>query len=353
MQDSCIRWAVCFFLALMMGLAFGGQLSAEPRVRASALTFEKDIRPILKANCFDFHGEGETKSGLDLRLKRLMVAGGKSGPAIVPGKPGKSHLMELIRSGDMPKREKKLAAKEIAIIEKWIDAGAKTARPEPAEVPHGMTITEEERQHWAFQPIRSPEVPKVKTRDRSRTPIDAFLLAPLKAKGLSFSPDAEKVTLLRRASLDLTGLPPSPEEVARFVADNSPDAYEHEIDRLLASPHYGERWARHWLDAAGYADSDGATTEDTPRAHASPIHVVGPELDRLSDGVVSTLCRPTAVSQTLLLEEIQRALTARIGKVTRLGHHFQTEQNVVVPVQRIVQLRELSLHDLAIRLSLE
>lgn len=257
----------CVLLAVTM--ASSAELSVNSsRLRASDLTFEKDIRPILKANCFDCHGEGETKSGLDLRLKRLMVAGGKSGPAIVPGKPGKSHLMELIRSGDMPKREKKLTVKEIAIIEKWIDAGAKTTRPEPAEVPHGMTITEEERQHWAFQPIRPPEVPKVKTRDRSRTLIDAFLLAPLKGKGLSFSPDAEKVTLLRRVSLDLTGLPPSPEEVARFVADNSPDAYEHEIDRLLASPHYGERWARHWLDAAGYADSDGATTEDTPRANA-------------------------------------------------------------------------------------
>jgi mono/diheme cytochrome c family protein len=269
-QVACAGWTGLSLLLIATPLAIAAEHSpAEPRVRASALTFEKDIRPILKANCFDCHGEGETlKGGLDLRLKRLMVAGGKSGAAIVPGKPGKSHLVELIRQGDMPKREKKLTAKEIATIEKWIDAGARTARPEPAEVPRGMTITEEERRHWAFQPIHSPEVPKVRANDRGRTSIDAFLLAALKAKGLSFSADADRVTLLRRAALDLTGLPPSPEDVARFVADPSPDAYEREIDRFLASPQYGERWARHWLDAAGYADSDGATTEDTPRAHA-------------------------------------------------------------------------------------
>jgi hypothetical protein len=268
MQNSCVGRAVLSALVLTTLVAFTGQIAAEPRKRASALTFEKDIRPILKANCFDCHGEGETRGDLDLRLKRLMVAGGKSGPAIVPGKPSRSHLVELIRRGEMPKREKKLTAQEITTIERWIDAGAKTARTEPVELPHGMTITEEEREHWSFQPVRSPDVPKVKSKDRGRTPIDAFVLAALKAKRLGFSPDAEKVTLLRRVSFDLTGLPPSPEEVARFLADDSPDAYDREVDRLLGSPHYGERWARHWLDAAGYAESDGATSDDTPRPHA-------------------------------------------------------------------------------------
>ncbi|HAM71544.1 MAG TPA: hypothetical protein DCM86_07875, partial [Verrucomicrobiales bacterium] len=119
------------------------------------LTFEREIRPILKANCFDCHGEGEKpKGGLDLRLRRLMVQGGESGPAVVPGKPGQSHLLELVRKGEMPKRERKLTPTEIATLEKWIAQGARTARPEPDEVPKGMTITEEERSHWAFQPIR-------------------------------------------------------------------------------------------------------------------------------------------------------------------------------------------------------
>ncbi|HVY72363.1 MAG TPA: DUF1549 and DUF1553 domain-containing protein, partial [Verrucomicrobiae bacterium] len=127
---------------------------------------------------------------------------------------------------------------------------------------------EEERNHWSFQPIRRPTVPKTRARDGARTPIDAFLLANLRAKKLAFSPEAERATLIRRLTLDLTGLPPSPDEVAVFVADKAPDSYERLVDRLLDSPHYGERWARHWLDVAGYADSDGYTDADTPRPYA-------------------------------------------------------------------------------------
>jgi cytochrome c553 len=235
----------------------------------AGLTFEKDIRPILKANCFDCHGETEKpKGGLDLRLRRFMVAGGESGPAIVPGKPKESHLLLLLRQGEMPKRDKKLAAAEIERIEQWIAAGAKTARPEPEQLPRGMTITEEERAHWAFQPIRRATPPAFKSKDRVRTPVDAFLLAALKTKGLAFAPEAERVTQLRRVWFDLVGLPPPPEEVERFLADHAPDAYERLVEQLLDSPQYGERWGRHWLDIAGYADSDGATVEDTPRAFA-------------------------------------------------------------------------------------
>ena len=237
------------------------------------LTFEQDIRPILKANCFDCHGEQDKpKGGLDLRLQRTMVSGGESGPAIVPGRPAQSRLLDLIRRGEMPKREKKLTAAEIARIENWIASGARTARPEPASLPRGMTITEEERRHWAFQPIRRPALPGAGTRrserDRVRTPVDAFLLAALKPKGLAFSPDAGKVALLRRAWFDLVGLPPTREATQRFLSDAAPDAYERMVDELLGSPHYGERWGRHWLDAAGYADSDGATADDSPRAYA-------------------------------------------------------------------------------------
>lgn len=270
MQFICAGVALAFALGGLNCPASAAESSPgkTARVRASALTFEKDVRPILKANCFDCHGEGETKGGLDLRLKRLMVAGGKSGAAILPGKPAKSPLVELIRNGEMPKREKKLTAVEIEVIEKWIAAGAKTAQPEPDQIASGMTITDEERRHWSFQPIRRLPVPETKAKDRARTPVDAFLLAAMKPRKLAFSPDAERVTLLRRAYLDLTGLPPAPNDVERFLADHSADAYERELDRLLASPQYGERWARHWLDAAGYADSDGASTEDTPRAHA-------------------------------------------------------------------------------------
>jgi len=236
--------------------------------RQSDLTFEQHVRPILKAHCFDCHGEGEKlKGGLDLRLRRFMVKGGDSGAAIVPFQPEKSELIEKIRSGEMPKRDKKLSSEEISTIEKWIASGAKTARDEPAEIGQGMLITEEERAHWAFQPVRRPSVPAFQS-DRARTPVDAFLLAELGKRGLSFSPDADRITLIRRATLDLLGLSPSPEEVAAFVADKAPGAYEKLIDRLLSSPHYGERWGRHWLDAAGYADSDGYSEADVPRDYA-------------------------------------------------------------------------------------
>jgi hypothetical protein len=231
--------------------------------------FEKDIRPILKAHCFDCHGEGETlKGGLDLRLRRLMLKGGDDGPVLVPGKPDQSPLFKLVHSGEMPKREKKLTREEVALIKQWIAAGAKTARPEPGQLGRGSGITEEDRTFWSFQPIRPPPIPATKPKDRARTPVDAFLLSAMAKPKLNFSPDAEKITLLRRACFDLTGLPPTPAETEAFLADAAPDAYERLIDRLLDSPHYGERWGRHWLDVAGYADSDGYSDADPPRAYA-------------------------------------------------------------------------------------
>jgi len=253
------------FAAAFAGLA----LSCSFSHAADALTFEKDIRPILKAHCFECHGEGEPpKGGLDLRLRRLMLAGGENGPAVVPGKPDASPLLKLVRDGTMPKRDKKLTVAEVALIRRWISAGAKTVRPEPLTPPEGAGITEEERAFWSFQPIRDPVVPKTAARDRARTPIDAFLVRSLKAKKLRFSPDAEKTTLLRRACFDLTGLPPTPAQTEAFLRDTSADAYEKLIDRLLDSKQHGERWGRHWLDVAGYADSDGYSDADPPRAHA-------------------------------------------------------------------------------------
>lgn len=251
---------------MMVALLVASLLSLQA---ATSPTFEKDIRPILKAHCFECHGEGEQKKGgLDVRLRRLMLVGGEEGPVIVPGHPDQSPLLKAVQSGEMPKRDKKLSAEQIALIRQWIAAGAKTARPEPDQIPTGTGITEEERSFWSFQPIRHPSIPASRKRDRIRTPVDAFLVAELKKKRLQFSPDASRVTLLRRAFLDLTGLPPTPAEVATFLNDTSGDAYEKLIDRLLESKHYGERWGRHWLDIAGYADSDGYSDADPPRAYA-------------------------------------------------------------------------------------
>ncbi|MBI3880432.1 MAG: PSD1 domain-containing protein [Verrucomicrobia bacterium] len=235
----------------------------------SSLTYERDIRPILKANCFQCHGEGEKLKGdLDVRLRHLIAKGGEHGAAIVAGKPEKSLLFTQVRDGEMPKADKKLTKAEIETIRQWIASGAKTARPEPKELGKEPYFTEDERSYWFFQPVKRPEVPKVRNTKLVRTPVDAFLLKQIEAQKLSFAPEADRRTLIRRATFDLTGLPPTPEEVTAFLADESPQAYEQLIDRLLASPRYGEHWGRHWLDVAGYADSDGYNEADTERKYS-------------------------------------------------------------------------------------
>ena len=228
----------------------------------AAPLFEKDIRPILKAKCFHCHGdEPKPEGGLDARLRRLLVVGGESGPAIVPTKPNESYLLDRVRSGEMPPGDdvEKLSPLELGLIERWIAAGAATARPEPETLAPGFYVTDEDRQIWSIQPVRRHPVPRVQDAARVRTPVDAYLLARLQEQGATFAAEADRQTLLRRAYFDLVGLPPPPEEVDAFLADDSPAAYANLLDRLLASPHYGERWGRHWLDIAGYADSEGAS----------------------------------------------------------------------------------------------
>ena len=246
------------------------------------LSYEQDVRPVFKAYCFDCHGGGVALEGnLDLRLKRFLVRGGDSGPAIKPGDAAASLLLERLKAGEMPPGEKKTPPEQIATIERWIASGAATLREEPEQLPPGIDITPEERAYWAYQPIRRPEPPQLTgvvsqaaelaqqpEADIVRSPIDGFVLARLRAKGLRFSSDADRLAFIRRASFDLIGLPPTQQEIAEFLADASEQAYEKLIDRLLASPHYGERWGRHWLDVAGYADSEGDGNQDTPRAYA-------------------------------------------------------------------------------------
>ena len=269
-------WRLTAIFSAVLLLSTSSILQAAPVAKAekdnSVPTFEAAIRPIFKAHCFQCHGEeDDVQGGLDVRLVRLLAKGGESGPAIVAGDHAKSLLYERLAAGEMPPGEKKLSPKELAAVARWIDAGAKTLRPEPAQV---SDLTDEDRNFWSFRPIVRPEVPRVSQTNSSapsptiRTPIDAFLLAELQRHQLSFSPEADRRTLIRRLYFDLIGLPPTPEEVAAFVADKSPTAYASLVDRLLASPHYGERWGRHWLDVAGYADSDGYTPLDPVRTYA-------------------------------------------------------------------------------------
>ena len=236
---------------------------------AEPVTFEKHVRPILKTHCFLCHGEGGvTKGKLDLRLRRLIVGGGESGSTVEPGRPEQSYLLDRIAVGEMPPGDKQLSPGEVEVIRAWIASGAKTARPEPETIKDGEYLTEEDRQFWSFQPVRRPAVPAVRRNQQVQTPIDAFLLARLERRGLGFSPAADRVTLVRRATFDLIGLPPTPVEVRRFVEDRRPGAWQRLVNRLLSSPRYGERWGRHWLDAAGYADSEGYSDDDRVRPSA-------------------------------------------------------------------------------------
>jgi Protein of unknown function (DUF1553)/Protein of unknown function (DUF1549)/Planctomycete cytochrome C len=244
----------------------GRAAAAEPDV-----TFERDVRPILRTHCFQCHGEGEKLKGkLDLRLRHLIVTGGRGGPALEPGKPEESLLVRRMADQEMPPPEvtKRPTPQEVERIRRWIAAGAPTARTEPKAIGAEPYFTEEERTWWAFLPVKRPAVPTVKDAAKVRTPIDAFLLAALEKKRLTFAPEADKATLIRRLTFDLLGVPPTPAEVERFVADTAPDAYERLVDILLASPQYGERWGRHWLDIAGYADSEGHTDRDPLRLDA-------------------------------------------------------------------------------------
>jgi len=223
------------------------------------LSFNRDVRPILAGQCFECHGpdNGARKAALRLDQREAALLGGKSkAPAIVPGNAAKSELVRRITSLDAdermppPKSGKKLSPAQIATLRQWIQDGA------------------DWEGHWAFQKPRLPILPKLRgAKDEIRNPIDAFVQARLKAAGLKPSPEADRRTLIRRLSLDLLGLPPAPEEVEAFASDSQPNAYERLVDRLLGSPHFGERWGRHWLDLARYADSDGYET-DNPRPHA-------------------------------------------------------------------------------------
>ncbi len=238
---------------------------------AESINYESHVRPILKTHCFQCHGEGgKIEGGLDLRLRRLIVQGGDSGEAFVAGQPRGSLLLQRLLEGDMPPSEVALrpTAGDIAIIEAWIATGGVATQAEPDDLNPDLYITQQDRSYWAFQPVVRPQLPEVRALARTRNAIDQLILARLEPEGLTLSPDVKREALIRRATFDLLGLPPSPSDVDQFVQDDSPDAYERLLERLLSSPHYGEHWGQHWLDVAGYADSEGYTEDDPVRPHA-------------------------------------------------------------------------------------
>ena len=228
--------------------------------------FRESVAPILERRCVGCHSEANRKGKLSLESSEGLRRGGEGGPSVEPGRPDESLLVEKIvgPKPPMPKNAAPLPAAEVEAIRRWIESGARW--------PDGLVLKDRKfdgETWWSLRPLRRPDVPKPDSADWARTPIDAFILASLESRGLKPSPEADRRTLIRRVTFDLTGLPPSPEEVEAFARDSRPDAYEQLVDRLLASPSYGERWARHWLDLAHYGDTHGYD-KDKRRDHAWP-----------------------------------------------------------------------------------
>lgn len=258
------RLRSCFVLPVVMAtfsLLASGIVLADDGPAAMEF-FEKDVRPLLVKHCYECHAADDVDGGLNLDSKAGVAKGGDSGAVVVAGAPDQSLLIEAVRYQNqdlqMPPKGR-MSDAEIAILEKWVRLGLPDSRTEsrPGTVrPTGMTI-EDGRDFWSFKPVADPAVPSVGNTDWVQTPIDAFVLTKLEERKTGPADRADKRTLIRRVTFDLIGLPPTPEEIAAFLADESSDAFEKVVERLLESPQYGVRWGRHWLDVARYADSNG------------------------------------------------------------------------------------------------
>jgi hypothetical protein len=262
---SCI--VIASGVALQLGGARMATASDDPGL-ARFEFFERRVRPLLADRCYECHSASaaEPKGGLRLDTRSGMVKGGSRGPAIVPGDADQSLIVNAIRyqSEDLQMPPKAmLTADEIDAIVAWINSGAPDPRTDATATsgPNSMNRELDERQRWVFQPPAEPSVPAVKNHEWPRGDVDRFILAKLEERGLAPARDADKRTLIRRATFDLIGLPPTPEEIDAFLADESPDAFARLVDRLLASPHYGERWGRFWLDLVRYADTAGDNSD--------------------------------------------------------------------------------------------
>ena len=308
----------------------GSLVASAAALPAAPVDYVKEIQPLLAQHCYQCHGATQPKRGLRLDTAAFALKGGQSGPAVQPGKSSDSLLVEVIAGTHkditrMPYKKPPLSEAQVALVRRWIDEGAKA----PANEVPGSKV------HWAFVAPKRPEVPKVISKEvispkagksaplntqslitNYSHPIDSFIRARLAKEQLTPSPEADRVTLIRRLSLDLLGLPPMPAEVDAFVNDKSPDAYEKLVDRLLASPHYGERWGRWWLDVARYADSNGYSI-DAPRS-----------IWRYRDWVIAALNRDLPFDQ-FTIEQIAGDMlpNATLEQKVATGFHRNTQIN--------------------------
>ncbi|MCI0455785.1 MAG: PSD1 and planctomycete cytochrome C domain-containing protein [Gemmataceae bacterium] len=265
------RWPAArrLLAPLLLLAALGGLTASSPRAQFPGAPFQRlaEVQKLLQSRCLECHGGKKTRGGLDLSRREALLRGGDSGPAVVAGDAKKSRLHHLVSGSEkpvMPASGARLSAAEVALLASWIDSGAPYAGPLVARAQKADSW-------WSLAPIvkRPPPAAQGKHSSWPRNPIDQFVLAKLRDQGLEPSPPADRRTLLRRVTFDLIGLPPTPEEIDAFLADRSADAWEKVVDRLLASPHYGERWARHWMDVIHFAETHGHD-QDVPRDHAWP-----------------------------------------------------------------------------------
>jgi mono/diheme cytochrome c family protein len=298
---------------------------------AEKVDFARDVQPIFVQHCQTCHGPDKSEGGLRLHRRDDALSGGDSGKEIEPGKSADSRLIQLVSGADpdrlMPPEGERLTAKEISILRAWIDQGAQWPFESDSKTSKGAS-------HWSFQPIKPHTPPTVQNTAWVRNSIDAFVLARLEAEGIQPSPEADRTTLIRRLSLDLLGLPPAPADVAEFVADTRPDAYEKLVDKLLASPHFGERWGRHWLDLARYADSDGFDNDD-----------FRPNAWRYRDWVVEALNRDLPFDQ-FTIEQLAGDLLPNANFTQKLatGFHRNTPHTTESGVDQ-QEFRALTLAD--------
>ena len=256
-MKTIVRWVFVTWLGLAAVRTGAG---------ADDPTFRDKVAPILEQRCLHCHGEATHKGNLSLSTAAAAFRGGDSGPAVVPGKPDESILLDMIGGNppEMPQKDNPLSKQDVASIRSWIAHGAAW--------PAGLSLNDrrfEGHGWWSFAPLNRPKVPTAPGSSRARTPIDSFILDTLARHGLKPSPEADRRTLIRRLAFDLIGLPPTPEEIEAFAHDPNPNAYEALVDRLIASPHYGERWGRHWLDVVHYGDTHGYD-KDKRRVNAWP-----------------------------------------------------------------------------------
>jgi len=310
-----------------------GARAAEP-TKAQLDFFESRIRPVLANNCYKCHSTKaeKVKGGLLLDSREALAKGGDSGAAIVPGDPDKSLLIKAIRYADpdlqMPPKGDKLTDQQINDLVAWVRMGAPDPRTQTAAQKEWK---DPNAKHWAWQPVKKAVVPTSSDSSWCKNPIDNFIVAKLSEKGMKPSPLADKRTLIRRAYFDLTGLPPAPDEVEAFVNDSSPNAFEKVIDRLLASPQYGERWGRHWLDTARYADTKGEIRQQRENKNYPFAWTYRDYVIRAfnEDKPYNVFIAEQIAADKLSSSSINRSNLAALGFLT-IGERFQGMQNDII-----------------------